>query len=171
MEIRSSLTAMELREVARLSRSRYFWLRFLAVNWYATLLAGALIVVTTQTAIHHQPLKWRDFLIVLAVVAALYAYSWFRYTRNFSRLAARSASRNRTITLESDGIHSQAESGATSFVPWESYDRCLEGKLIFLLKGNDAVMAIPFDEMTRDSLRTYLRSNIVAHMMDESYRT
>lgn len=129
------------------------------------------ICVVVNAEIHHQPVEWRGILIVLAIVAALYAYSWFRYTHKLSRLAARSASRNRTITLESDGIHSQAESGATSFVPWESYDRCIEGKLIFLLKGNDAVMAIPFDEMTRDSQRTYLRSNIVAHMMDESYRT
>jgi hypothetical protein len=164
MEIRASFTTAELREVGRLSRSRFFWLRFLAVNWYATLLAVALISVLVNSQIHHQPMLWKQFLIVLAVVAALYAYAWFRYTRKFSRLAARSAARNKTCMLDGDGIHTQAESGATSFVPWESFDRCMEGKLIFLLKGNDAVMAIPFDETNRDSLRGYIRSNIAGDL-------
>jgi|HubBroStandDraft_4_1064222.scaffolds.fasta_scaffold692736_1 hypothetical protein len=165
MEIRSSLTAGELREVARLSRSRFFWLRFAATNWYATLLAVALIVVVTNGAIHHQQIDWRETLIVLAVVAALYAVSWFRYTRKFSRLASRSAARNRTCTLEADGIHTQSESGAMSFTPWRAFDLCFEGKLIFLLKGKNAIMAVPFDQINRDSLGTYLRSNIVAQML------
>ncbi len=166
MEIRASFTTAELREVARLSRSRSFWLRFIAVNLYATLLAVGLIVVASNAAIHHQPILWKQFLIVLAVVVALYAFSWFRYTRKLSRLAARSASRNRTATLESDGIHTQAESGATAFVPWKGFNRCQEGKLIFLLKGKNATMAIPCDDMNRDMLRNYLRSNVATNLLE-----
>jgi hypothetical protein len=164
MEIRASFTTAELQEVARLSRSRLFWLRFLAVNWYATTLCVVVICVVVNAEIHHQQVQWRGILIVLAMIAAIYSFAWFRYTRKFSRLAARSAVRNKTCTLDGDGIHIVAESGATSFAPWESFDRCLEGKLIFLLKGNDAVMAIPFDDSNRDSLRGYIRSNIASDM-------
>ena len=166
MEIRASFTTAELREVARLSRSRFFWLRFLAANWYATLLTAGLIVFVTGAIARHQQMEWRRLLIGLAVIAGLYAYAWFRYTYKFSRLAARSASRNRTATLDSEGIRTLAESGATSFVPWKSFDRCIEGKLIFLLKGNNATMAIPCDDANREMLRGYLRSNIAASMLE-----
>jgi hypothetical protein len=166
MEFRTALTARELREVANMTRSWRFWARFLAVNWYATLLAGALIAVVVNALIHRQPMLWKQFLILLAVDAALYAYSWFRYTRKFTKLAARAAARNRTGTLDAEGVHSQSESGATTFVPWRAFDLCFEGKLIFLLKGNEATVAIPCDEMNRDTLGTYLRSNIVTHLTE-----
>ena len=166
MEIRTSLTSAELREVARMSRSWRFWVHFFATNWYATALAVTLIGVVTNGAIHHQFMPWKDFLIVLAAVAALYGYSWFRYNRKLSRIAARSAALNRTRTLEADGIHTLTEGGVTSFMPWRAFDRCMEGKLIFLLKGNDAIMAVPCDDTNRDTLRTYLRGNIMAHLLE-----
>lgn len=161
MEIRSTVTPEELREAVRLARPRYFWLRFAAANWYATLLLVVVIVANVNAVIHHQPAKWNNTLLFLVLVAALYGFSWYRWNSKVSKAATSSNVRSSLLSLDSDGIRTKLDSGASSFVPWASYSKWAEGRSVFLLSGRDGTMVIPADDGSRDSIRELLQSKIV----------
>jgi len=161
MQLKTELSAGEIREASRLLRPKNFWLKFLLASWYATaLLLVGMFVLINNTLIQHEPPKWGPIGIFFALAA-------FRYTVSWSRWNARQAKAQGALTpgtgmrsLESGGIQTTLANGANSFVPWSGYDKWVEGESVFVLTGSAGPVVLPVDTGNRDSLRGLLQSRI-----------
>lgn len=161
MQLQSTLSSAQIQEAARLARPRYFWLRFFAYSWYATLLCVVAIVTDANSLIHNQPIRWNGTLTLLGIAAVLYGV---RYTRWRNRLekAADRYSGTTTVSLDSDGVRTRKDSGSTTFVPWSSCTKWSEGRNVFVLTSKDGTTMLPVNDSNRDSVRALLRGNIVS---------
>ena len=85
MQVRSTLTPEEYREAALLSRSKYFWLRFFAANWYASIICLLILGVGISDLIHHTQPRWDLMALYLAVFGGFIAFSWYRYNEKIAK--------------------------------------------------------------------------------------
>jgi hypothetical protein len=160
MQIRATVSPSELQEAARMSRPRYFWLRFFAANWYSTVICLLVIGVAVDALINHKHPKWGAMAIFFAVFSSLIGLSWYRWNANLSKSAGRVSALSGTLSLDNDGIRTILASGASTFVPWSSYSKWTEGKSIFLLAGRDGSAILPIDDGYRDTIRSLLVSKV-----------
>lgn len=160
MQIRTDVTPTEVKEAIMLSRPRRFWLRFFAANWYMSLLSLGVIGVDLNTLLHHGTPEWGPTGILLAIAGGFIYFSWFRWNSKVSSSLRTANRRIESLSLDRDGVKIKLRSGASTFVPWSSYSRWIEGKDIFLLVGEDGVTIVPTDEGSRASVRGLLASQI-----------
>jgi len=160
MQIRSTISPLEIREAARLSRPRYFWLRFFAANWYATVICFLVIWAGMNALIHHEHLRWAYLTTMLAIGGFLMGFSWYRWNVSLSKTVEAVSARSGTLSLDSDGVRTTLITGALVFVPWSSYSKWVEGKSIFLLTGSDGATIVPIDDGMRDIVRGLLTSKV-----------
>jgi hypothetical protein len=161
MQLKTDLSPGELREAGRLLRPRNFWWKFLLASWYATaLLIVAIAVLIDNTLIEHEPPKWEAILVCLALAAFRYGISWTRWNARLTKAAGTLKPGPGTRTLESSGIRTTLENGATSFTPWSSYTKWVAGDTVFVVTGSGGSVVLPVDQSNRDSLRGLLQSHI-----------
>lgn len=142
-----------------MSRPRRFWLRFFVANWYATTLCVLIIGVAVNAIINHQHPQWKAMAGVFGVATFFLWFSWYRWNANLAKAAITVSAKSGSVSLDTDGVRSTFASGATTFVPWSTFSAWKEGQNTFLLTGENA-MILPFDEGTRDSIRSMLMSRI-----------
>ena len=160
MQIRTNITPTEVQEAVMLSRSRRFWLKFVAANWYMSLLALGVIGADINVLVNHRTPQWGPTGILLAIATAFIYFSWYRWKTKVSKSLQTANGRIECLSLDPDGVRIKLDSGASTFVPWSSYSRWAEGKSIFLLVGKDGVTIVPADEGSRESVRGLLASQI-----------
>jgi|SRR6185312_180267 len=160
MQVRTASSPAELRDAAWILRSRYFWWQFSARNIHAVLILLVLFSFLTISIVNRQMPKWEDMGGLLFGGAFFSLMVWYRWNKTFKKAAAALKPRSGMMLLDSDGVRTTLESGATSFVPWSSYTKCVEGKSVFVLTGSDGPTILPIDEGNRDSLRGLLQSRI-----------
>jgi len=160
MQLQTTLTSAQVQEAARLARPRFFWLRFFAYSWYSTFICVAVVVADVNAVAHHHPIRWNDTGFALALAALFYGLRYSRWRSRLSKVAA-TRSRNASISLDTDGVRTRQESGATTFVPWTGFTKWSEGKNVFLLTSKDGTTILPVDETNRDSVRALLQGYIV----------
>jgi hypothetical protein len=160
MQVRAAIAPDELKEAARLSRPRYFWLRFFAANWYATAICLLVIGVGVNALIYHEHPKWGSMGIIFAIGAFFIGLSWYRWNARLSKAAGAASARSGTLALDMDGIRTTLVSGASTFVPWSSYSKWAEGRTVFLLTGKDGAAILPIDYGSREAIRGLLMSKI-----------
>jgi hypothetical protein len=160
MQVRPTVTPAEVREAINLSRSKYFWLKFITANWYATLICAAVIGVDVNLILQGQTPKWGGSAGMLAVGAALMFYSWFRSHSKVSKSLQEASARIENLALDPDGLRIKLNSGTFTFIPWSSYNEWTEGKSIFLLTGKDGAAIIPVDESNRTAIRRLLSNQV-----------
>jgi hypothetical protein len=160
MQVRATISPSELQEAIRMSRSRYFWLRFFAANWYATLICLVVIGVAVNALVHNEHPKWRAMAIMFAIGSFFIGWSWYRSNRGSSAGAKALSARSGTVSLDADGIRTILTSGASTFIPWSSYAKWKEGKSVFLLTGSEGLAILPIEEGSRDAVRGILSSKV-----------
>jgi hypothetical protein len=161
MQLKTDLSPGEIREASRLLRPKNFWLNFLLASWYATaLLIVAIAVLVNNTLIEHEPPKWNAIAICLVLAAIRYSISWSRWNARQVKAAGALKPGVGTRSLESTGIQTTLATGATSFVPWSSYNKWVEGETVFVVTGSAGPVILPVDMGNRDSLRGLLQSRI-----------
>jgi hypothetical protein len=160
MQVRATLSPSELKEAALIVRPTKFWLRFFAANWYCTAICLLIIGIAINGVVTHQQLHWRNMAIVFCIAAGFIWFSWNRWNAKLAKIAETAGTRSGTLVLDSDGIRTTSQSGASNFVPWSSYEKWKEGKGVFLLTGSDGAAIIPIDDGHRDSIRMLLTSKI-----------
>ena len=159
MQVRATVSPSEMKEAARMLRPRYFWLRFFAANWYATVICLLIVGAAANAAIHHEQARWGSMAIAFAIGMFFIGLSWYRWNGRLTKKAQLTSSRAGTLSLDLDGVRTTLSNGTSTFIPWSNYDKWLEGQEIFLLQGNDANTVIPVDG-TRDAIRGLLASKI-----------
>ena len=164
MQVRTASSAAELRDAAWISRSRYFWLKLSARNIHAVMILAILLGIVVLSLVHHVTPKPEQYIESLVVLAFLSLMTWYRWDKTLRNNGAALKPRAGMMSLDGDGIRTTLESGATSFVPWGSYVKWVEGKKVFVLTGSDGPTILPIDEGNRDLLRGKLQSHIFASL-------
>jgi hypothetical protein len=162
MQVRTASSAAELRDAAWISRSRYFWVKLSARNIHAMMILAVLLGVIVLSLIHHETPKFEQCMEMLVVLAFVCLMTWYRWNKMLKQNGAALKPRAGMMSLDGDGIRTTLETGATSFVPWGSYVKWVEGKKVFVLTGSDGSTILPIDEGNRDLLRGTLQSHIAA---------
>lgn len=160
MQIRTAVSPAEIGEAITLSRSKKFWLKFFAANWYGTLICLVVIGADVNLLANHQAQKLGPSLLLFVIMAGLMVFSYYRWQSKVSKALQSSHVRIESQSLDSDGIRIKLKTGTETFVPWSSYNKWTEGKNIFLLTGTDGTTIIPTDDGNRDALRGMLSSRI-----------
>jgi hypothetical protein len=160
MQIRSQVTPEEVQEAAKFMRPRRFWFRFFTANWYASLLVGVVVGADVLRLNNAKPIPLDQSGILLAVAACMFVLSYFLWNRKVCKNLLAATSRLQSINLDPDGLHMQLITGATTFVPWSSFNKWIEGKTVFVLFGKDGTTILPADDASRDSIRAMMTSNI-----------
>jgi hypothetical protein len=159
VQIRATLSPSELKEAARISRPRRFWLRFFAANWYSTAICLLVVGIAINALLNHQDVRWGPMAGVFAFGAFFICLSWFRWNAALEKAANAISAKSATVSLDADGIRATFANGGSSFVPWSSFSAWKEGKNIFLLSGENSAV-LPIDDGNRDSIRSLLMSRI-----------
>lgn len=166
MEFTGKLTEEDISEVQKLGRSKMYWPKVLARNWYATALVLLVIWGTIAGVVGHNKVNWHAIGMVWLILAGLFVWTFYRVKRSRARALARlDATLPNQVILTDDGVKMDGTNGATSFLPWDTFNGFREGQRVFLLnraKVNSAVVlpTLRLSENERRSLRDFLRSRI-----------
>jgi len=71
MQFRGKLTAADLNDVGKMTRSQIYWLRLLFANWYRTGLMLVMVYATISGLLGPATPSWRAVGLIWAVVAAI----------------------------------------------------------------------------------------------------
>jgi hypothetical protein len=160
MQVRATISPSELQEAVRMSRPKYFWLRFLGANWYATTICLLIVGVAINALVNHEHANWKSMALFFTICASLIGWSWYRSNTAVSAAAKTLSARSGTVSLEADGIRTTLLSGASTFVPWSSFSTWKEGESVFLINGKDGIAILPIDDGFRETMRGILTSQV-----------
>jgi hypothetical protein len=160
MQIRTASTAGEIQEAISLSRPKNFLFKFIAANWYATLIGVLVVAADVNQMAHGRTPRWDLTALLLAVCGALMGYSWFRWNAKVSNALRASTARIESLSLDGDGVRVLLRTGTSTFIPWSSYTKWVEGKVVFVLTGKDGGAILAIDDGNRDTVRGLLSSHI-----------
>ena len=160
MQIRTASTSGEIQEAISLSRPKNFWFKFAIANWYATFICVAVIAVDVNQMAHGRAPRWDLTALLVAVCGALVGYSWYRWNARVSNSLRVSTARIESLSLDGDGIRVTLRTGTSTFIPWSSYTKWMEGKTVFLVTGKDGAAILAIEDGNRETIRGLLSSNI-----------
>ena len=143
MKFKGKLTEADLEDVRRLVRSKWYWPKLLASNWYGVLLLCAVIWATVEGLLGATHPDWRGIGILWAVILGIVGWVFYRtkkgMAKEFSQL-------NTTlpdwVSLVDDGVKLNGPQGATAFQPWNNYKGWREGKRVMLLDRSTCRAAV-----------------------------
>jgi hypothetical protein len=78
MQFRGKLTEADLEDVRRIVRSKWYWPKLLASNWYGVLLLSAVIWATVAGLLGKTHANWRAVGILWVVILGI--FGWVFYT-------------------------------------------------------------------------------------------
>jgi hypothetical protein len=100
------------------------------------------------------------------MVAIPIAVFWWYYRRETRRTAESLAVINPTLlSFTADGLHTKEKSGATTFLPWSSFDGFREGRTVILLEEapSHSRRMIPIDSLSPDEVQR-IRDLVRSHL-------
>lgn len=169
MQIRGRLTPSELENGISLFPTKFDRIKFAAKNSYAIVFIAVGIRWTIVALANVRRANWPALEVLWMIVGGSFLGALYigRYLRRF--LAFLDLTRmNRDLTEWSQvlpaGIRNEAESGASSFIPWSAFSEWRCGKLVYALKAKSGTVTIlPIDGLAQqdlEKLRAILRSSV-----------
>ena len=169
IEFSYKLTLDDLDDLARLVRSRWYVLLFLAANWHGMLLIGALAFATIAAAWNRTPsANWMAILAIWTVVAGIWLWSVFQTRRErVKELAQVNLERADTVRLGPADILLKSHDGQTIVMPWSQFIGWEDGGRVLGLhrSGGRGSLILPIGslpDVDRQRLRGILASHITA---------
>lgn len=167
MQLSGKLTDEDLTDVRHLARSKTYWLKIAARNWYGILLLCAVAWGTVAGLTGETHPNWAAVAGIWLVLIALSAWSFYRTKRTMHKqFIQANASLPDSITILKDGLRLDGPNGATSFQPWSNFTQCREGKRVMLLQtryGGALILPVAkLSEMERESIRQIVTPHVSA---------
>jgi hypothetical protein len=166
VHLSGKITEQDLRDVRSTTRSKWYWPKLLAANWYGLTILGIVIWATIAGLIGSIHPNWREVGILWLVVLGLLGWTFFRTK---SAMAKQFRKLNATlpdwITLADNGVQLDGPNGAKIFNPWSAFSGWREGKQVILLDmtgGGFLILRLEDKpEIERESVRQFLRSHLL----------
>jgi len=165
MKIRGRLTPSELKDGVGLFRPKSYWVKFAVINWYGLVLLGILIYATIVALAGFRHANWHALGMLWLIIGSILLIALYLGRSRASRaLAGMNRQLAGTFQIAPDGVRGEAESGASSFLPWSTFSAWKRGKVVYALKSQSgAVTILPLDGLSGDEiegLSAMLRSSI-----------
>lgn len=166
MRLSGKLTEMDVNDLRRMVRSKWYWPRFVLENWYGMAIICILLWASIGGLMGKIHPNWRLVGPMWAVVAAFVALAIYRTKRRmtgeFTRL---NATLPDWIHLANDGLKFEGPGGASAFQSWGDFKGWREGGRVMLVdrvEGHGFVILPVGDvsEAERQALRDTLRSQL-----------
>jgi hypothetical protein len=158
----TNVTPAEFRQAIKLNRTWRYWLRLVGANWYATVLLLVILWAIVARVAQGKPVQ-ADSIMILLIPIAFLGFGWARTQRAIERGAQEISDLGGTASLDDDGLHATASSGATSFTPWSIYTGWKEGTEVFTLeraKNFTVLSKRELSEAELDQARLLFEKNI-----------
>ncbi len=164
-QLSGKLSEADLNDVRRMLRSKMYWPKLLAKNWYGLLLLGVVLWATVAAAVGATHPNWGGIGAIWLVMAGIVVWAFYSSRKSIQKESARlNGTLPDRVTLDQSGVRLDLPAGATAFHPWQSFDRWREGERVILLDKQDgtflmlSVADVP--ALERESIRQFLRSSI-----------
>jgi hypothetical protein len=166
VHLSGKLSEQDLSDVRHVIRSKWYWPKLLAANWYGLTLFGIVIWATVEGIIGTIHPNWRALGIMWGIVLFLFGWAYLSTRRamakQFSNL---STTLPEWITVADDGVQLDGPNGAKVFNPWRAFTGWREGNRVILLDfAGGAFLILPVGEKSdieREFLRQFLRSQLL----------
>jgi hypothetical protein len=167
MQFSGKLTEADLEDVRRIVRSKWYWPKLLAANWYGLTLLCIVVWVTVEGLLGWAHPNWRGLGVVWVVILALFAWVFYRtkkaMAKEFSQL---NSALPDWVSLVDDGVKLSGPNGASTFQPWSNFKDLREGKRVVLLDmqaGGFVILPVSeLPENQRQSICQFFRSHVGA---------
>jgi hypothetical protein len=168
MRFKGKVSEDDLSDLRKMLRSKWYWPKFVFINWYGIGLTCVLVWATLAPLLGKSHPNWQALGLLWAVVAGIITWAVYRtkkaMAREYAQLNARLPD---TIDLKSDGVKLDGPEGATSFLPWRNFAGWREGHRVILIDQSDnrgfvIVPVVELSDIEKESLRQILRSHISA---------
>ena len=169
MRIKGQITEQDLREAGKLTRSEWYWPKFLLKNWYGIALLSLVLWATVAGLVGSAKPNWKGLSVAWAVIFAIVVWTLIRTrSANADNLAKLNANFADSITITSDGLRFEGPNGATGFQPWKNFSRWREGQTVMILyrPAGEGFFILPLEglsDVERRSLLGMLASNLGAN--------
>jgi len=166
MEFTGKLTEPDLKDVAKMTRSKMYWVKLVVGNFYGAALLLIAVWVTISGLLGQTKPNWPGVAVIWALGAGLILLSVYRTRRAWARQVTQlNAALPERISFTNDGVKWDGPNGATGFVPWRNFKGWREGRRVILVDqrdGNRAVMlpVAQLSEIDRLPIRQFLQSQI-----------
>jgi hypothetical protein len=163
LQIDYRLSHAEMLEAYRLNLTPKFWLRVVWANLRAIVLIAFVLFGAAIEMAHGKGHNWEAYGVLLAVALVLILLYLWRLIAVMKKSAARLNESCARMTLDPQGISTASVGGATTFTPWQQYNRWREGKLVFTVSNKKLFRTIPKSALTTyqvDEVRGLLQSQV-----------
>jgi hypothetical protein len=166
MQFTGKLTEADLNDVRKMTRSKMYWLKLLAANWYGTALTLIVIGATISGLLGLTKPNWQAVALIWAVVAGIVLWAVYGTKRAQAlELTQLNATLPDQVNLTAEGVRLDGPNGATGFLPWRNFNGWREGGQVVLVhksQGNRfVILPVPqLSEIDRQSIREFLQSHI-----------
>lgn len=168
MQFNGKLDEADLDDVRRIVRSKMYWPKLLAANWYALTILCIILWATIEGLLGMLHPNWRLVGWMWVVLLGLFAWGFYRTkkarAKQFSQLETTLPD---WIDLGDDGVKINGPNGAVAFNPWSNFKGLREGKRVMLLdrqKGGFVMLPVTqLSEMERQSIRELFQLHVGAN--------
>jgi hypothetical protein len=166
MQFTGKLTEADLRDIGKITRTKIYWVKLVAANWYGTALLLIVVWGTIAGILGQITPNWRAIGTIWVVVVGLFLWATYRTKRAWARqLRQLNATLPDQVSITNDGVKLDGPNGATGFLPWRNFKGWREGRRVVLVdqsEGNRAVMlpVAELSEIEREPIRQFLQSHI-----------
>ena len=166
MRFTGKLTQADLDDLRKLIRSRFYWLKLIAANWYGAALFLAVVWATVSGLLGQTKPNWSAVMIIWIIIVAILSWSISRTKRMRMReLKEINAAPPDQVNLTSDGVKWNGPTGGTGFLPWRNFKGWREGRRVLLIEqreGSSAIILLVahLSEIERQPIRQFLQFHI-----------
>jgi len=163
MLVECQLNHTELREAFRMNLTPSFWFKTIFSNFRAVFLICVVLAMIVSKIIHKDTHNWQAVATLSGFAAVLIGVYLLKMISKVKKTVTKLNETCNRITLDSKGLSTASDSGATSFAPWSHYKRWKEGRLVFTIGDAKAFKTLPKSRLSDpevSEVRALLRSQI-----------
>ena len=166
MRFSGKIDELDLKELQRMLRPKWYWPKFALQNWYGLAIVCVILWATVAAVLEGKNTNWSGLGLLWLIVGAFVAWVVYRTKTSMSSEFARlNVNLPDWVDLTSGGIKLDGPDGEYAFQPWMSFVTWREGRRLILLNQtrDRGVLVLPIanlSDVQKEQIRQLLQANI-----------
>ncbi len=163
MIVACKISSAEMREAFRMNLTPAFWFKAALRSPRAIVYLLILVVLLVSKLMGRGPVEWKAMAVLCGGVLFFFALYLLRLYRTIEKTAKKLNESCSSLTIDGQGLTTEAPNGSRTFVPWSAMKRWREGKLVFTVSDAKTFRTVPksaLGAMQSGELRSLLLSQI-----------
>jgi hypothetical protein len=167
MQLPGKINDADLKDIQKVARSRFYWLKFLLANGYGIAVLGAITWATILALRGRTTPNWNALTLTWVVIAGIVVWAFYsskkKSDREFTQL---NAALPEQVDVTDDGLHLAGPNGAKVYFPWNSFVEWREGQRVILIRqrAEKSFVVLPVAQLSqveREPIRQLLRTHLL----------